>query len=244
MNRSWLKTAAVVLPVITVVLFGLSGGWIRIYPWISGAAIGCAEAAIIVIFLLISSSTRVTPFYIATGTITGIYVISVIVEVILFGYLLELPESTYLLIHLITIIAFVVITGLIALAAKYTANQERREHRKLDSRSETVNRLASIRMALQSIPDIPQIDDSIEQIRKLEEVFRYSDPILDPSLYEIEQLIQQKISILEDQVNLVAIVPAGQRKEQTAEAIRLVRDTLTTVQDRNAQLLKAKTGST
>lgn len=244
-NRLWL--AAVALPVVTILLFGLISGIVQLNAWISGIALGCAEAAILVFIGFVMHQRKAAssgaPFHIASGVIIGIYTISVLLEVILLGYLFKLPESSYLMIHLITFLGFSVVLGLIALAGKYAGAHERKESDHLSVKKETVAWIGGIRRKLGEMPgeNIHLLD---RPMAELEETLRYSDPITHTSLYEVEHMIQQKIAMLEDQVALIGETQAEQRDELVEQTVHIIRDILRTVQDRNTELLKAKAGST
>lgn len=246
-SRNGLWLAAVVLPVVTILLFGLIGGMVQLNSWISGIAIGCAEAAILVFIGFIihgrKAASSAAPFYIASGVIIVIYAVSVLLEVILLGYLFKLPESSYFMIHLITFLGFSVVLGLVALAGKYAGAHERKESDHLAVKKETVAWIGGIRRKLGEMPgeNIHSLD---QQMAELEETLRYSDPITHTSLYEVEHMIQQKIAMLEDQVALIGETQAEQRDELTEQTIHIIRDILRTVQDRNTELLRAKAGST
>ena len=128
-SRNGLWLVAAVLPVLTILLFGLIGGIVQLNAWISGIALGCAEAAILVfIGFVVHRRKAASPgaFYIASGVIIGVYAISVLLEVILLGYLFK-PESSYFMIHLITFLGFSVVLGLIGLAGKYAGAHEQKE---------------------------------------------------------------------------------------------------------------------
>lgn len=246
-SRNGLWLAAAVLPVLTILLFGLIGGIVQLNAWISGIALGCAEAAILVFIGFVvhrrKAASPGAPFYIASGVIIGVYAISVLLEVILLGYLFKLPESSYFMIHLITFLGFSVVLGLIGLAGKYAGAHEQKESDHLAVKKETVAWIGGIRRKLGEMPgeNIHSLD---RQMAELEETLRYSDPITHTSLYEVEHMIQQKIALLEDQVALIGETQAEQRDELAEQTIHIIRDILRTVQDRNTELLKAKAGST
>lgn len=247
MSRNGLWLGAVVLPIMTILLFGLAGGMVELNYWISGIALGCAEAAILIFIGFAihrrKAASTGAPFYIASGAIVGIYAVSVLLEVILLGYLFKLPKSSYMMIHLITLLVFSVVLGLVALVGKYASTHEQKETDHLAAKRETVAWIGSIRRKLSQMPgeDIQTLD---RQVAELEETLRYSDPITHSSLYEVEHLIQQKIAMLEDQVALIGGSQKEQHHELTEQTVHMIRDILRTVQDRNTALLKAKAGST
>lgn len=245
-GHNGLRLATVVLPIVTILLFGVLGGLSQLIDWISGIALGCVEAAILVFISRVierRKSSSGAPFYIASGVIIGIYAISVILEVILLGYLFSLPVASYALIHLITILGFALALGLITGAGKYAGTLSQKENDQLAVKRETVDWIVSIRKRIHQLQDA-ELQSLDQQMSELEETLRYSDPISHTSLYEVEQIIRQKISLLEDQVTLIGELQTGQRSEQIEQTAHMIRDTLRTVQDRNTTLLKAKTGST
>ncbi|MWV44312.1 hypothetical protein GRF59_11790 [Paenibacillus sp. HJL G12] len=243
----WIKITATLLPAATVILFGLSGGWFHMNSWISGAAIGWVEAALLLFLYRIPFNRKASislPFRIALGFVTGMYAMIAIIEVICFGYLFKVSGWTYLSIHIITFIVFSMTLGIVSRAGKYAGDQERTENRLLSAKRETTAWITSIRKQILAIPDVPEQEHLLAETKELEESLRYSDPVFIASLSEMNHLIQQKISILEDQVKLIAAVPDHQRKELAQEAVLLVKDTLKTVNERRTAWSQGNTGTT
>lgn len=246
-NGFWL--AAAIVPAATILLFGFIGGLTDINAWMSGIAIGFAEASV----LLFTGScihqrrrkaaASKAPFTIAMGFIIGVYALSVILEVILLGNLFKLSGPAYLKIHAMTLLGFAVVLALVSLIGRYAFAHEEKEGEHTARKRETVAWVGAIRgkLNLLSGEDIPLLD---RDLAELEETLRYSDPIPHASLHEMEHLIREKIAVLEDQVTLIGEVSAEARPEVAEETARMIRDILRTVQDRNMQLLHAKAGST
>lgn len=130
-NGFWL--AAAIVPVATILLFGFIGGLTDINAWMSGIAIGFAEASV----LLFTGScihqrrrkaaASKAPFTIAMGFIIGVYAVSVILEVILLGNLFKLSGPAYLKIHAMTLLGFAVVLALVSLIGRYAFAHEEKE---------------------------------------------------------------------------------------------------------------------
>ncbi|WP_143812952.1 hypothetical protein [Paenibacillus sp. XY044] len=248
MHKSWFYTAVVLIPLAMFIGFGWSSDWAESRSWISGAGAGCAAAAIIrFVYCLVNrrqGSSMPAPFYIGSGIAAGLYAGAVLLEISLFSHWTTLSTSSYLWSQILTLIGFVIITGTVELSGAYASRLERRDNRNWSKGRDTANRLITIRQKLQSLPDQPRLDHVQKQIRGLEDTLRYSDPNSVPALYEVEQLLLQKISLLEDQISLIAAALPDQREELANEALLLAQDLQRTALERNSQLLQAKTGST
>lgn len=195
--------------------------------WISGAAVGCAEAAALLFLLRITSGRSNTafpvPFRIASGVITGIYGISVLISVILCGYILEVSEAAYLTIQLIILVGFVVVCVLLELGGRYAGSQERKQFDERNVQKKLANRISSIRSQIQTMSDIPEPSGLLQEFRKLEETILYSDPAVSAAWREIKSLLEQHISLLEDQVKLMNAVAVPKKAEAAAETTQIVR---------------------
>ncbi|GAB6929369.1 hypothetical protein JCM10914A_33520 [Paenibacillus sp. JCM 10914] len=244
-TRGVLWIGIFVLPVATIFLFGLIGGFTRLDTWISGIAVGLAELAILsfVLFLLHRRRTpgAGAPFYIALGAVIGIYSLFVLLEVILLGYLYRLEEGAYFLIQLMTLIGFVVVMGLVMLAANYAGHQSRKESKGIANQQEMLQRIISTRRQLNLISSeaVPPVD---QRMAELEDVIRYSDPISHGFIYEAEHVIQQHLSLLEDQITLFKQSKPDLHTALAEQSLSIIDHMIGAVQDRNSQLLKAKTG--
>lgn len=246
-NGFWL--AALIVPVATILLFGIIGGLTDINAWVSGIAVGFAEASVLIFIGSCihqrrrKAASSSAPFTIAMGFIIGVYAVSVILEVILLGSLFKLSGPAYLKIHAMTLLGFAVVLVLVSLLGRYVAGHEEKEGELTARKRETVAWIGAIRGKLNQLSG-EEIHSLDRDMAELEETLRYSDPIPHASLHEVENLIREKIAVLEDQVTLIGEVSAEARQGVTEETARMIRDILRTVQDRNMQLLHAKAGST
>ncbi len=248
MHKSWFFTAVILIPLIVFIGFGWSGGWAESRSWISGAGAGCAAAAVLrFVYRMLNRRQgpgMPAPFYIGSGIAAGLYAGAVLLEILLFSLWTTLSVTSYVWSQILTLIGFIILTGTVELSGTYAARQERRDHRNWSKGRDTVNRLVTIRQKLQSLPEQTRLGHVQEQIRGLEDTLRYSDPNSVPALYEVEQLLLQKISLLEDQVSLIATAVPDQREQLANEALLLIHDIERTALERNSQFLQAKAGST
>ncbi|MDR0269988.1 hypothetical protein [Paenibacillus sp.] len=246
-RKSWFRTMIFILPLITVILFGLNGGWVRMNAWTSGAAIGCAEVALL-LFLLRTVGREPdyaspVPFRIASGIITLMYGIIVLLSVILFGYIFEISGLTYLTMHLIIFAGFAVILILMELIGKHAGSEERKQYDDRNAQKKQVARISSIRSQIQAITEIPNQNDLLQELRKLEETICYSEPTINTALFEVMNLLEQHIALLEDQVKLIQTVTMPKKLELIAEVPPLVRKIHEIVNERNKQSLHLKSKS-
>ena len=247
--KNWILGAGVVLPLITILMFGFLGNASdsrQLHSWISGAAAACAEGFILFFIyrmVIQRSYSSPAPFYVASGVVIGVYTLTVLLEIILFGYMFRLTENAYLLIQLITLLVSVGVLGLVSLVGGYARSQENREGAFLSTQKETVAWIASIREQLAGLTlEQGAVIDKL--MLKLEESFRYSDPMTHQSLYSIEDILEQKISVLGDQVKLIACAKEDQQNMLAEEVIQQIHGILSTLMDRNTQLVRVKAGTT
>ncbi|PAK48118.1 hypothetical protein [Paenibacillus sp. 7541] len=244
-NRLW--TAVLIVAVVTVFLFGISGGLTDLSAWTSGIAAACAEAAVLLFVGYAlhrrNSGSAKEPYTIALGFVTGIYVIAVATEILLLGYLFKISDHAYFTIQTVTLIGFAIVFFLIRTAGNLIAKHDDSKRVQITRKQETLAWVSSIRDKLNRLPgdDIVVLDQHID---KLEDILRYSDPISHSSLYELEQLILRKISLLEDQVTLIGEVRKEDREKAVEEGLNIAGDIIRSVQDYNQKLLQAKRGST
>lgn len=246
--RTWILSAGVILPLITILLFGFAGngaGTKTLHPWISGAAAACAEGIILFFMLRIMRDTKRyvrTPFYIASGVVVGIYAITVFLEIVLFGYWFKLTEESYIYIHFFTFFLSAIVLGLISLAGRYVLSSENKGNFPSSIQNDTVARISSIRIQLASIEtERNQMLDKL--MFELEESFRYSDPLTDESSDHIEDMIRQKISILENQIKLMAEAEHDQQMILIDEIDQQIHEILNILMERNTERIRIKASS-
>lgn len=236
-------SAGMLFAVITLLLFVLLGseeGHRLPHTWVSGMAAAAAEIMVVLyIFKMLNlrnGNSAPVPFRIATATVIGIYAITAGTEIVLFGYLMKITFTAYLVMQLATFLIAVCILGLIALAGKYAGAHESKESDLLADRKETVSWVSSLRHAY---PMNGRLD---RLMLELEEGIRYSDPIAHSSLSAVEDLIRQKISLLEDQLKLASEAGEEERETLAEEAVSIVLDIQETLMERNMQLKHLKAG--
>lgn len=247
--RNWILGTGVLLPLITILLFGFVGneaGTATLHRWVSGAAAACAEGMILFFMLRMVSGTKRfvvrAPFCIASGVVIGIYALTVLLEIILFGYLFKLTENSYISIHLFTFLISAGVLILISLVGRYARFQENQENLAFYNQKETVAWISSIRIQLSGLK---MEDNNVlnKLMLELEESFRYSYPMTDESLNGIEDIIQQKISLLEDRVKFIAGVEHECQAPIVEEIVQLINEILNILMERNTQLIRLKASS-
>lgn len=235
--RNWQSFLLIMVPVVTVVALGLVNGLSSTKHWISDIAIGCME---LVVLWVISQVTRKGqgappfPFRIASVLVAFFYAVFVILEVILLGYVFKLAASPYTAVHIVAFLGFAVVLAVIERFGQYAATLQRKESRLLNSKRRMTERAISVREQIQSMPELPQQKELLVEIHTLEETLQFSDPVLNAVTDELNQLIEQKFSLLEDQMKLIIDVPANERTTLTQELFLLVRDIRRTVTERRS----------
>lgn len=236
-------SAGMPLAIITFLLFVLlgNGGGHRLpHVWVSGMAAAAAEMMVVLyIFKTLGrrdGNSEPVPFRIATAMVIGIYAITTGTEIVLFGYLMKITFTAYLAMQLATFLIAVCILGLIGLAGKYAGAHESKETALLADRKETVNWVSSLRHAY------PMNDRLDRLMLELEEGIRYSDPITHSSLSAVDNLIRQKLSLLEDQLKLASETGEEEKTMLAEEAVSIVLDIQETLMERNMELKHLKAG--
>ncbi|KKO51866.1 hypothetical protein [Paenibacillus sp. DMB20] len=229
-----------IITLLSFVLLGSGGGHRLPHVWVSGMAAASAEIMVVLYIFktlnLRNGNSAPVPFRIATATVIGIYAITAGAEIVLFGYLMKITFTAYLVMQLATFLIAVCILGLIALAGKYAGAHESKESALLADRKETLSWVSSLRHTY------PMNDRLDRLILELEEGIRYSDPITHSSLSAVEDLIRQKISLLEDQLRLAAAAGEKEKDALAEEAVSIVLDIQETLMERNMQLKHLKAG--
>ncbi|WP_422659816.1 hypothetical protein ACK8P5_04645 [Paenibacillus sp. EC2-1] len=233
--KRWKLLFLIMISVITIVVIGLVRGWGSTKHWIFDMAIGCLE---LVVLWSISQVIRKGhghppfPFRIASGLVILFYAVFCILEITLFGSVLKLSPSSYMAVHVVAFVGCAVVFVVIERFGQYAAALHRKDSELLSSKRRMSDRAISVREQIQRMPELPQQKELLAEIHELEETLQFSDPVLNAPSDEINQLIEQKFSLLEDQMKLIIEVPATERPRLIQEAFLLVRDIDRTVSER------------
>lgn len=233
--KSWKLLLLIMISVLTIVVIELGTGSSSTKHWIFDMVIGCLE---LVVLWSISQIIRKGlghppfPFRIASGLVILFYAIFFILETMLFGSIFKLSASSYMAVHIVAFVGCAVIFVVIERFGQYAAALHRKDSGLLSSKRRMTDRVISVRKQIQRIPELPQQKELLAEIHELEETLQFSDPVLNAASDEINQLIEQKFSLLEDQMKLIIEVPATERPRLIQEAFLLVRDINRTVSER------------
>lgn len=209
--------------------------------WITLSALLLAEtiAFRVVIYMLSNHKqfTKLIPGYMAYGTVSGVYFLSVILIVGLFSLWLNVSTFSYFLIHLIALAAAAIVFGLVALYVKNVGHQE------ADTASQ-VQLLKGMQLTLLTVKQhVDMWNDensgSIKQlVEQLEEKVRYSDPISHPSLSLTDQELVQQIQELAERIS--ALVRDTEQQEDVGNLGKFIRNIEHQLEERNRQLVELK----
>lgn len=245
-NKKYVQMITVIYVVIILVtLFsflglGFSDSWIRYI--ISLSAVLLAESVIYgyCIFWLYTSDSvqRTSPVLLSGALITGGYATIVFISVLALDWLLELPPLWYAaeqgLVLLLGAFALVMIGfyGWNAGTKEQEVKNSVESFRKYQSEMTEISRLAGSW-------NHPEADQLVKVIRLLHDEFKFSDPVTEPSLYAVEDMIEQQLSLLHDQVELLLAVQAPSESWQVE--INEIADSIrATLQRRNRELAALK----
>jgi hypothetical protein len=231
---------ALILTVFSFVGLGFSESLFRFV--ISLTAVLLAESVVYgysVFWLRTAASIEHTPPVLISGAfITGIYAIVVFISAIVFDWLLEMPPLFYaaeqLLILLIGVIALVAI----GIYGWNVGTQEQNDKKFLQAFKRHQIELTEI-CELASAWKNPESEELVKLLNLLQDKFKFSDPISDPSLYETEDMLRQQISLLHDQVKLLLAVEEP-RTDWLTEINEMTESIIITLQRRNRELAALK----
>lgn len=233
--KHWNLLLLIMISVVTIVVIGLVRGWGSMKHWIFDIGIVCLE---LVVLWSISQVIRKGPghppfpFRIASGLVILFYAVFCILEIMLFGSIPKLLSSSYMAVHIVAFLGCAVVFVVIERFGQYAAALQRKDSGLLSSKRRMTDRAISVRKQIQRMPELPQQKELLVEIHTLEETIHFSNPVLNAASDEINQLIEQKFSLLEDQMRLIIEVPATERPRLIQEAFLLVRDINRTVSER------------
>lgn len=237
-RRGWIRSLIFLLPLITLLLFGLSGGWIRAHAWISGAAVACAEAALLIGWLRPGGRGKgheaaPAPFHIALGFLDVAYLIAVLACVLLLGYVFDISAAAYFTVHLILLAGYAVVAALLRFSGKFAGSQDQKQRDQRNIRNNLLKRLTSMRAHVRGMSATPGQSDLMQELAQLEETIAYGDPAVIAARAGLTGVVEQHLSLLEDQIQLIQAVDDSKKEALTAETVLLVRKMRELFLDRN-----------
>ncbi|MEK4107311.1 hypothetical protein NST28_24780 [Paenibacillus sp. FSL R10-2791] len=231
---------AIVLTVFSFIGLGFSDSLFRFI--ISLSAVLLAESVIYgycIFWLRTASSIQQTPPVLISGAIiTGIYAAIVFVSALLFDWLLELPALWYAAEQLLILVLGAITLAAIGLYGWNAGTGEQQANKSLQKFRRYQNELTEMSELASSWKN-SESEQLVNVLDMLEEKFKYSDPISEPSLYATEDILQQQISLLHDHVKLLLATQEPHEGWQV-EINEMSESIKSTLQRRNRELAALK----
>lgn len=245
-NKKYVQMITVIYVVIILVTlfsflgFGFSDSWIRFI--ISLSAVLLAESVIYgycIIWLCTSDSVqRTSPVLLSGALITGGYATIVFISVLVLDWLLELPPLWYAAEQGLVLLLGAVALVMIGFYGWNAGTEEQKVKKSVDSFRRYQSEMTEI-SRLAGSWNHPEADQLVKVTRLLHDEFKFSDPVTEPSLYVVEDMIEQQLSLLHDQVELLLAVQAPPESWQVE--INEIADSIrATLQRRNRELAALK----
>lgn len=229
-----------ILTVLSFLVLGYSESQFRFV--ISILAVLLAESVVYgycLFWLRAASNIQLTsPVVISGAIITCIYAISVFVSAIVFDWVLEVPPSWYAAVQLVILIIGMIGLAITGLYGRNAGAQEQQSKRSLQGFKRYQSDLAAINELVGTWKN-PESEQLVELLNTLEDNFRFSDPVSDPSLCATEDIMCQQISLLNDHVELLLATDIP-HVGWLAEINEMTDNINATLQRRNRELLALK----
>lgn len=206
--------------------------------WVSLAAMFLAETALwrYCLFMIrnMKDVKAFLPGYLSLGVVIAAYLFAV--GIYSFGGTYVLSVEWYIVVHILTLVAALIVAGLIILFIRSARNHEQ------DIQFHTV-KLNEIEMALKEIHrktkslHLTQMEEIDSLIYRLIEKVRYSDPITPDSLLYLNQQLMNSINTLD--IELTG-VQSGDHDITYEMMVQYINDVHHRLVARNEQVLQAK----
>lgn len=184
------------------------------------------------------SVQRTSPVHLSGAFVTGLYAAIVFISAIVFDWLLEVPPLWYAAIQALILLVGAITLVVIGIYGWNAGSEEQQVKKSIQSFRRYQHEMTEI-SELASSWNNPEAKQLMTIIRLLHDEFKFSDPVTKPSLYAIEDILQQQISLLHDHVKLLLASKEPLEGWQTtindmAESIK------STLQQRNRELVALK----
>lgn len=240
----WITSAIfLILGAVTVGLFfGLSDVESRGFSW--WLSFGSLMMAGLISYLFcmsmlvhLSKHKDEVPMNLSMGAIAFIYNIVVLVHIVLFWLVLDIPEKLYMWIHIITFAVAFILALLIGLTRISVGRLQQDESNRMQFKKRLQLSLHGARLELESWENAER-DMLLEQVNKLEEQVKYSDPISVPAMVLEEGQIMDQATRLEEGVRSMV---RDRNTVYSADELRdMVRQLSNGMKLRNEQLAALK----
>lgn len=233
-------TVALILTLFSFLGFGFSESLFRFV--ISLIAVLLAENVVYgycVFWLRATNGMQHTPPVVLSGAfITGIYAASVFASAIIFDWLLEVPSLWYAAEQFLVLLICIVSLAVVGVYGWNAGAQEQQIKKSIQAFQRLRNDLAAIKETVGTWKN-PDSDQLVKLLNVLEDKFKFSDPVSDPSLYATEDILRQQISLLNDHIELLLAAPEPQVDWQV-EINEMTESINATLQRRNRELTALK----
>lgn len=171
--------------------------------WLSLSALVLAEVISYgFVFHMIESGHEFkasVPAYMSLAAVITIYDAAVLLHIVLFWLIFDIPFKIYLFIHILTLAAMLIVGLLLGMAKIFIRSQEADEQIRIQSMKQLYIILHGARMELDSCQHA-DCDTLRELLCSLEEQLKYSDPISHPALVLEEAELMEKVRQLDSGV--------------------------------------------
>lgn len=233
-------TAVIILTLFSFFGLGFSESLLRFL--ITLFAVLLAESVVYgycVFWLRTAGSVKQTPPVLLSGAfITGAYALIVFVSAIVLDWLLEVPPLLYAVEQLLVLLVAGIALAAIGIYGWNAGKEEEQDRRSLQSFKRHLNELTEIR-ELAKTWEYPESGQLVQVLSLLQDEFKYSDPVSDPSLYATEDIMHQQISLLRDHAELLIATKEPHESWQT-EINEMAESIKATLQRRNRELATLK----
>lgn len=229
------------LAMTTGVFLLFRDAWLLPQWWLSLGALGAVETVALIYTLILlargGQAGRRVPGYAASGAVIALYGAAVFIHIMVFGLGLGLSAINYMLVHLITLIAAMILLIVTGLFTRHAAGSEGKTRAALQDWKQVQFSILKLKQNLDTWRHTSHEPLRL-RLTKLEEELRFSDPISHPVVFDTERRMLEQISLLSDSVRLL---PSKENSEQTMEHIYgLIEDVSHTLAQRNMELKGAK----
>lgn len=182
--------------------------------------------------------SKSSPVLISGAFITIIYALAVFVFALIFDVMLDLPPLWYAVGQLLILGIGLTSLVVVGLYGRNALVQEKRAEESTRSLRGYKEELIEIKLLALTWKQSER-EQLVKRIKTLEDKFKYSDPVSNPSIFATEDILSQQISLLRDHLELLIHV-ADPQVGWEAETNELIESIENTLQWRNRELSALK----
>ncbi|MDK8181770.1 hypothetical protein [Paenibacillus sp. UMB4589-SE434] len=209
--------------------------WLSLVSLVTAELVSCTFT-----FKLLSSGPdfkAAFPNYLSIGMILFFYNVAVLVHIILFWLILDVPSKVYFWIHLVTFAVAFILALLLGMIQTFVGRQEKDERKRQHSMKKLQMVVHGARLELERW-EHPERDQLLALVNKLDEQAQYSDPISHSTMVLEEAHLMEKAVRLEEGVRSAV---RDQHTLYSADELRgMIQELSNSIQLRNDQLMTLK----